>query len=140
PLGLSLDDVNRFRAFTDSSLALVTVPMAAFLDSISARSGWGVVVSSSFVRSPPADLPHYVAAKFAAEGLVHWAAAKYEQAHFLVVRPPRLLTDQTNTPAGRQGAMPAEQVAACLVRRLCEPPREEAVELLGDFLLVVPSP
>jgi NAD(P)-dependent dehydrogenase (short-subunit alcohol dehydrogenase family) len=133
PLGLSLDEMGRFQDFVSSSLALVAVPMAAFLDGLSARSGWSVVISSGAVRSRPADWPHYIAAKYAAEGLAHWAATRYKKARFLVVRPPRLLTDQMNTPAGRQDAMQVEQVAAAIIRRLCDPAPGEAVDLLEAF-------
>ena len=121
PLGLSLDDVNRFRAFADQTLGLVVAPLATLLVPLAKRSGWAVVVSSSFVQAPPIELPHYVAAKWAAEGVAHWAAATYGDIHVLIVRPPKLLTDQTNTPAGRADAIGAERVAAAIVGRLLSP-------------------
>jgi NAD(P)-dependent dehydrogenase (short-subunit alcohol dehydrogenase family) len=132
-LSLSLDEVRRFRAFASTSLDLVCVPMAALLETLSRRSGCCVSISSSFVRSLPADWPHYVAAKSAAEGLVSWAAANFNSVRFVIARPPRLLTDHMNTPAGRQGAVPVERVAAAIVGRVGGPPSRERVELIETF-------
>lgn len=132
PLGLSVDELGRFQDFTATSLALVAAPLAALLEPLSERSGSCVLVSSSYVRTLPADWPHYVAAKSAAEGLIQWAATKYEQAHFFIARPPRMLTDQTNTPEGQQSAIAPEQVAAAILRRLSNPSGAR-VELLETF-------
>ena len=132
-LDLSVDGVQRFRAFACASRDLVSVPMAALLEPLSGRSGCCVLISSSFVRCSPANWPHYVAAKCAAEGLVSWAAAKYKSVRFVTARPPRLLTDQTNTPAGRQGALPVERAAAAIVGRICDTGGRGSVEILETF-------
>lgn len=133
PLSFMPENLERFQDFLARTLALVSVPMSIFLNSLSERSGWNVVVSSAFVRDLPAEWPHYVTAKFAVEGLVHWAAAHYPQTHSLVVRPPKLLTDQTNTTLGRQGAMRVEQAAASIVRHLCNTRPSKAVQVLESF-------
>jgi NAD(P)-dependent dehydrogenase (short-subunit alcohol dehydrogenase family) len=132
PLGLSLDEIERFREFTATSLGLVAVPFATLLDLVAKRSGSVVLMSSSYVRTTPADWPHYIAAKSAAEGLTRWAAAKYGNVRFLLARPPRMLTDQTNTPAGRQGAVPVEQVATSILAWLASPAGDR-VTLMDDF-------
>ena len=69
----------------------------------------------------------------AIEGLVQWVAAHHQQVRSLVVRPPKLLIDQTNTTLGRQGAMAVEQVAAAVVTRLCIPDPSKAVQVLESF-------
>ena len=127
------EKLERFHDFLGKSLALVSVPMSIFLGCLSERSGWNVVISSAFVRDLPAEWPHYVTAKCAVEGLAHWAAAQYPQTHSLVVRPPKLLTDQTNTTMGRQGAMAVEQAAAAIVKHLCSSRPSKSIQVLDSF-------
>jgi NAD(P)-dependent dehydrogenase (short-subunit alcohol dehydrogenase family)/acyl dehydratase len=133
PLNLSLAENERFRRFVSASFDLVSVPVATLIEALSDQSGCCVLISSSFVRSLPADWPHYVAAKSAAEGLIAWAAANFKSVRFVIARPPRLLTDQTNTPAGRQGALKVEQAAAAIVGRICDRSEREPVEILEAF-------
>ena len=133
PLSFVPEKLEWFQDFLGKSLALVSMPMSIFLGCLSERSGWNVVISSAFVRDLPAEWPHYVTAKFAVEGLAHWAAAHYPQTHSLVVRPPKLLTDQTNTTMGRQGAMAVEQAAAAIVKHLCSSGPSKSVQVLDSF-------
>lgn len=133
PFVFAAESVERFQRYVSASLALVSVPMSVFLGDLAARAGWNVVVSAAAVRTPPPDSSQYVAAKLAVEGLAEWAAARDKQTHFLLVRPPKLLTDQTNTPFGRQGAMPVERVAAAVVGRLCQTPAAPGIDLLDAF-------
>jgi NAD(P)-dependent dehydrogenase (short-subunit alcohol dehydrogenase family) len=114
-------------------LAVVTGPLSIFLPALDKKSGWNVIISSEFVRTTPPQWPHYITAKCAVEGLAHWAATQFKNTKCLVVRPPKLLTDQTNTPTGRQGAMPVETIAAALARRLAEPAPASRVELIETF-------
>jgi hypothetical protein len=51
PLSLSLDEIQRFHAFTSTGLDLVSVPMAALLGSLASRGGCCILISSSFIRS-----------------------------------------------------------------------------------------
>lgn len=133
PLPFLPEKLTQFEAFLAQSVALVSLPMASFLGTLSERSGWNVLISSAFVKDLPAEWPHYVTAKCAVEGLVHWAAAHHPKVQSLIVRPPKLLTDQTNTTLGRQGAMRVEQVAASLVGQLCHPGRSNTVQILESF-------
>jgi NAD(P)-dependent dehydrogenase (short-subunit alcohol dehydrogenase family) len=103
------------------------------LDLVDERRGWCVVISSSAVSSPPADWPHYVAAKHALEGLTQTVAREYPNVSFLVVRPPRLLTDLTNSPLGRNTAMRVAPVAASVIRRILGEAAPGRVELLDTF-------
>ncbi len=124
-LGFGLDSVARIIAFVDKSLSLACVPLAGFFDLLESRGGQVVLISSAVAAEGAHDYPpdwfHYVSAKYALEGLVRAIASQSSQLKFLIVRPPRLLTDQTNTTHGRQGAIPVEGVAAAIVKRLCDP-------------------
>jgi NAD(P)-dependent dehydrogenase (short-subunit alcohol dehydrogenase family) len=134
PLSLGPHAIDRVNNHVRHSFALVSVPMAVFLDRLAETAGWNVVISSTAVRNTVAEWPHYVSAKHAIEGLVKVAAQQYKPVNFLVVRPPRLLTDLTNTPLGREGAIPSEKVAAKIVKRLSRPSNATTYrEILSDF-------
>lgn len=140
PLPFAPERMAQFEEFLAGSLALVTVPMASFLDTLAEQGGWSIVLSSMFVTEPPADFPQYVTTKSAVEGLARWAALHYPKVRHLIVRPPKLLTDQTNTTLGRQGAMEVEQVAASLVRHICSAPHSLTAEILETFELKQEQP
>jgi NAD(P)-dependent dehydrogenase (short-subunit alcohol dehydrogenase family) len=133
PLAFEPEKLTQFQDFFSRSLALVSAPMSTFLGILAERSGWNIVLSSSFVRELPADFPHYVTAKCALEGLISWAAAQCPKVRHLIVRPPKLLTDQTNTTVGRQGAMDVEQAAASIVRHLYGSKPSQGVEIMETF-------
>lgn len=135
PLPFAPERLVQFHEFLARSLALVTVPMASFLGTLTEQEGWSIVLSSMFVTELPAEFPQYVTTKCAVEGLVRWAALHYPKVHHLIVRPPKLLTDQTNTTLGRQGAMEVERVAASLVRHICSAPHARTAEILETFEL-----
>lgn len=100
--------------FLDSSLAMALTPLAESRRLLS-PAGWVVVTSSSAVIEPPAGWMQYVTAKAALEGAAAHCA-RHTPADVLVVRPPKMWTDSTNTPLGRIGAAPTERVAAAIVR------------------------
>jgi NAD(P)-dependent dehydrogenase (short-subunit alcohol dehydrogenase family) len=133
PLWIEPGAARRLNEYVSRSLALVSVPMAVFLGHLSGGSGWNVVISSVFVQEPPEEWPHYVSAKCAIEGLVRVAAVEYQAVSSLLVRPPRLATDMTNTVLGRKGAIPPERIAVGIVERLAGPKRPGCVEVLEEF-------
>jgi NAD(P)-dependent dehydrogenase (short-subunit alcohol dehydrogenase family) len=133
PLAFVPEKLELFQDFVVKSVALVSVPMSVFLDCLSESSGWNVIVSSAFVRDLPGEWPHYVTAKCAVEGLAQWATAHNQKTQTLLVRPPKLLTDQTNTTMGREGAMPMERAAAAIVRHLCNSTLSQGVQVLDRF-------
>ena len=135
PLPFAPERLAQFEEFLARSLALVTGPMASFLSTLAEQGGWNIVLSSSFVTELPAEFPQYVTTKSAVEGLVHWAARHYPKVHHLILRPPKLLTDQTNTAMGRQGALEVEQAAVSLVRHICSADHSESPEILETFEL-----
>jgi NAD(P)-dependent dehydrogenase (short-subunit alcohol dehydrogenase family) len=121
PLPVHAAAMARIRQHINDSVALVGEPLAALLPLLARRKGWCVVVSSIAVTDPPADWPHYVGAKAAIEGFIQVAAHQHRDVRFLVVRPPRLATDLTNTPLGHVGALRPEDVVSAVVQRLTGP-------------------
>jgi NAD(P)-dependent dehydrogenase (short-subunit alcohol dehydrogenase family) len=124
-VGLSTDGVDRIREYVDQCFALACAPIGAFRDTLR-QTGGRLVVVSSVVADPvyqdfPEDWFHYIAAKCAIEGFVRAVAHQSPELPILVVRPPRLLTDQTNTPGLNAEVTPAEQAAAGLVAHLLGP-------------------
>ncbi len=93
-----------------------TVSLLKALLPVVAPKGLIVLVSSCYVRDPKANFSHYIACKAALESLVRSLALEFPALRFLVVRPPRMLTDQTNVAFDLSGA--ASPVA--VVRSLFE--------------------
>jgi NAD(P)-dependent dehydrogenase (short-subunit alcohol dehydrogenase family) len=139
PLDFATETLDRFHQFVADSLRLVTVPLAAFLEPLRRRQGRPVVISSIYAETAPAEFPHYVAAKSAVEGLMRSIVSNDAAARSILVRPPKLLTDQTNTPLGKKGAVPPEQIAAKVVSLLADDTAEAGVQIVEDFDLV-PKP
>ncbi|HEX6288923.1 MAG TPA: SDR family NAD(P)-dependent oxidoreductase [Herpetosiphonaceae bacterium] len=133
PLWLDPGALERIHDYVARSLALVSTPLAVFLETLSEHDGRVVVLSSAAVTSPPAAWPHYVAAKSAIEGLAAVAAREYPMVHFLVARPPRLQTDLTSTPTEYQAALPPEPVAARIAAWLASPGSAGQIEILQSF-------
>jgi NAD(P)-dependent dehydrogenase (short-subunit alcohol dehydrogenase family) len=133
PLSLALNSVDRVRKFVDQSLALVATPLAASLEMLDVSNGWVVLISSEYAVSAPPEFPHYVAAKRAIEGLVTSAVKQFANIHLLIVRPPRLLTDQTNSSTGREGALAVESVATKIISRIVGTAPYQGPEVLDVF-------
>ncbi|MCW5797578.1 MAG: SDR family NAD(P)-dependent oxidoreductase [Nitrospira sp.] len=133
PLAFEPEKLSQFQDFVTRSLALVSAPMSTFLGMLAAQAGWNIVLSSSFVRDLPPVFAHYVTAKCALEGLVNWAAVQYPTVRHRIIRPPKILTDQTNTTVGRQGAMDVEQVAASIVRQICQSHPSQPLQIMETF-------
>lgn len=102
-----------------SSLELALRPLTAALPALRANDGWLMVSSSAAVLDPPAGWTHYAAAKLALESFAT-TRARQHRVRTLIVRAPKMWTDMVNGPTGRLGAIPAERVAAAVVRRVIE--------------------
>lgn len=133
PLRLEPNAAKRINQFLNQSVSLVSIPLTVFLGYLAENSGWNVTISSLAVKTIPHESSHYISAKCAVEGLVSAAAAEYPKVAFLVVRPPKLLTDLNNTPLGREGAISPYIVAANIVQRLMEPTGSEQIEICEEF-------
>jgi NAD(P)-dependent dehydrogenase (short-subunit alcohol dehydrogenase family) len=122
PLGMGLSSTSAFELarYVGASVELVAAPLGALMPLLD--ESWVVFCSSAALSSPPREWPHYVAAKGAIEGLGAWLAAAAPGVASVVVRPPKLQTEMTNTPAGRIGAVPVEPVARWLAERVASLP------------------
>jgi len=135
PLWIEPESVERIQEHIARSIGLALTPLAALAELLSASAGWNVLISSVAVKKPVAEWPHYVAAKAALEGLMATVAIEYPELKCVIVRPSRLITDLTNTPLGRKGAIAPAAVAARLVQWILAP-REHTggrVEYLEDL-------
>ena len=110
--------IDRVHAFVQESLALVSVPLSHVLELVEEQRGQVIIISSAFVTDPPRGFTHYVAAKGAIEALTRAVAAETNRVGFAIYRPPRLLTDLTNTPIGPAAALSPDVIAIRLVRDL----------------------
>lgn len=118
PLSIDRPSRDRILRHISDSLALVVTPMSCMLESVQSRRGAILLLSSSAVENPPAEWPHYVAAKRAIEGLAEVAAVSHKAVRIWLARPPKLLTELINTPLGRQGAADPGAYAAAVVSAL----------------------
>jgi len=134
PLWIESVAIDRVNDYIAKSLALMSVPLAAFLEVLANCSGSAIIISSTVAtQSSPTNWPHYTSAKYAIEGLTKVAAAEYEDVKFVIVRPPKLLTDQTNTPLGRQGAVSVEKVASSIVQHLKKTLENSHIDILENI-------
>jgi NAD(P)-dependent dehydrogenase (short-subunit alcohol dehydrogenase family) len=90
-------DSREFIGFVEKSLA-ATVTLFRELMPLVPKGGMVVLISSVFTESPKPQFSHYVAAKSALEGLLRVLALEFRDRQFVIVRAPRMLTDQTNLP------------------------------------------
>ena len=116
--------------FVATALAAVVLPVRAALPLLRERGGAIVTVSSSWVVAPPARFGHYVAAKGAIEGLMRTLEREEPKLRFITVRPPKLLTDQTNTNFDFEPKIAPARVAAAIAAGLVD--RGEGRTLLLD--------
>jgi NAD(P)-dependent dehydrogenase (short-subunit alcohol dehydrogenase family) len=129
PLSLAPETLGRFEQFVDRSLRLAVAPTTALAADVAAAAGTILFVSSTALETLPREWPHYVTAKAALEGFATWVAAAHPKVRVLVVRPPKLLTDQMNTVMGRVDAHPVEEAAAALLRIVSDASRSGVVDL-----------
>jgi NAD(P)-dependent dehydrogenase (short-subunit alcohol dehydrogenase family)/acyl dehydratase len=135
PMGLTGESAAELADYVSESLRLAAVPVGSLLPLLSAE-GWVLFCSSPAILAPPRDWPHYVTAKAALEGLARWVAATIPSARAIILRPPAMRTELTNTPSGRIAAIPAETVAAWVAERLADDRLNPGLNLLEPDALV----
>lgn len=129
PLGIAPATADRVRGFVDTSLAMVLAPIVSLGPRL-AKDAKLVGISSTYAHEPPEDFAHYAAAKGAVEGLLR-GFAKDRGLPLVLVRPPRVLTDMTNTAFGTEDALRAEDVATKAMRAAIE--HREGVAVVEGF-------
>ncbi|MCP4111796.1 MAG: SDR family NAD(P)-dependent oxidoreductase [Desulfobacteraceae bacterium] len=133
PMGISSEAALNFDEYISYNLRLIQRPLAAFLPAVNENSGVVVAISSSFVTETPKEFPHYVALKYAVEGIIQTVSKEYRQTAFLVPRPPRLQTSWNDTPTGVIGSLPPVQVAACIANSIAAEAELGSVKTIVDF-------
>jgi len=132
-LAISAATMQRQSTYIDENLKLFQVPLATFGPAVDRAKGAVVAISSSYVRSAPRGLSHYVALKQAVEGFVQSCANQFEHSAWLIARPPKLQTTWNDTPTGVAGAIPSHCAALGIVDQLVDRPKAGDVVLLEEF-------
>jgi NAD(P)-dependent dehydrogenase (short-subunit alcohol dehydrogenase family) len=121
------DTIVRINDYLAQAFALVSIPLSVFAAQTDNRL---VLISSAYVETAFKEFPQYVAMKSAAEALLRVVAQIHRRPGYLIVRPPKLLTDMTNTPFGGGNALGAGVMAERIVASLCTPAEPGAIKIL----------
>lgn len=133
PLWLEPTAIQRIHEFILKSISMASIPMTTYLQLLAQSGGQQIFISTSAVQEATAEWPHYVAAKSAIEGMLRAAALEYPKVKFNITRFNRILTDLTNTPMGRKGAMSPEAAAYQLVSAIASPLNERGKVTILDI-------
>ena len=118
PMRLGASSAVELVEYVSASVRLVAMPVAAFLPLLETAGGQVLMVSTQAFSAPPANWPHYVAAKGAVEHLLEALAPAHPKIRFLVFRPPRMDTDYVLSLSATEVITSPVDVAANLVREL----------------------
>jgi NAD(P)-dependent dehydrogenase (short-subunit alcohol dehydrogenase family) len=118
PMGISAESARDLADYVAASVLLASAPLGALLSRVRRDGGWVMFTSSSALAAPPRDWPHYVTAKAALEGLARWVAETSPSLRTVILRPPAMRTEMTNTPSGRIAPVPTETIASWMADRL----------------------
>ncbi len=118
PMGLGADSAQDLADYVAASVLLAAAPLGALLSRVRRDGGWVMFSSSSALAAPPRDWPHYVSAKAALEGLARWVAETSPSLRTVILRPPAMRTEMTNTPSGRIAPVATETIAGWVADRL----------------------
>lgn len=112
-------DGEEFMRFLNQSVS-ATVTLFRELIPLMNKGGVVVMVSTIFTADPKPQFAHYIAAKSALEGLMRVLALEFRDLKFLIVRPSRMLTDQTNLAFDLTPPLTAVEVARRFLTALNE--------------------
>jgi len=107
----------KFLQFLKQSVSTTVTLLYELLPLVS-QGGVVMLISTCYTREPVARFSHYVAAKSCLEGLMRSLALEFPNQKFVIVRPPRMLTDQTNQVFDLSPPLSAVSVARELMERL----------------------
>ena len=133
PLWIEPASLDRLLSYVSASLALAATPLCYLADLIEAQQGGVALISSSYVDDVPPEWPHYVAAKFALEGLARSVAAEFPRIRVVIARPPPLDTDFGNTPLAMTLKLSPEGAATAILNSLVHPQQSEPRPGFVDF-------
>jgi NAD(P)-dependent dehydrogenase (short-subunit alcohol dehydrogenase family) len=124
-------------SFVGTASAMVLYPLRALLPRLRSP-GFVIYISSEYVKRPRRYFAHYVAAKSAAEGLIRALAVEFPMHAFTIVRPPKMLTNQTNTAFDYDLPAQAEVIVGQMLAELNQ--RATVAEVPGVVELDLKAP
>jgi NAD(P)-dependent dehydrogenase (short-subunit alcohol dehydrogenase family) len=107
-------------SFISTTSAMALFPLRALLPRLK-NKGFVIYISSEYVKKPIRHFSHYVAAKSAAEGLIRALSIEFPHQSFTIVRPPKMLTNQTNVAFDYNPPAKTEMVVGQLLSQLAKP-------------------
>jgi NAD(P)-dependent dehydrogenase (short-subunit alcohol dehydrogenase family) len=124
--------VSRINVYIQKNLEITSVPLSLFTPMLNDNNGYGIIISSEYITKPVSLWPHYISLKAAIEGLISSISIQYNKMQWLIVRPPKLLTDMSNSPISNRDAKNPFLIA----KSICEyifsrkkPVNSESVEI-----------
>ena len=131
--GFSAQALDRMQRYITANSALNNVPLTTFHDVLERSSGVLIAVSSAILAQTSRAWPHYSSVKRMLEEAVHAAAEVRQDIAYMVVGPPAMLTDMSNTPGRAAVALAPEAVACTVVNDLARGLPPGQVTLLSEF-------
>jgi NAD(P)-dependent dehydrogenase (short-subunit alcohol dehydrogenase family)/acyl dehydratase len=104
-------------SFVAETAAMVLHPLRALLPQLK-KSGFVIYISSEYVKKPIRHFSHYIAAKSGAEALIRSLSLEFPTYLFIIVRPPKMLTNQTNNAFDPNPPAETEIIAGRLLSEL----------------------
>jgi NAD(P)-dependent dehydrogenase (short-subunit alcohol dehydrogenase family) len=93
---------------------MVVYPLRSLLPLLK-KSGFVIYISSEYVKKPVRHFSHYIAAKSGAEALIRSLSMEFPTHPFIIARPPKILTNQTNTAFDPNPPAETEMIAGRLL-------------------------
>ena len=119
-LSLDSSSIDRIQSYVSTAFSYVLNPLSTFANSLNKNGGYCLIVSSGYMDSILPEFPHYLCSKAVIEMLATYAAKKYNHTKYLIVRPPKMLTDMSNSAAGNVTAENPLEVAEKTCEQLLE--------------------
>jgi len=115
-LKLALHNSSRIEQYLSKAFSYALIPLSIFADTINKNNGYCLIVSSEYLDSIEQDFPHYLCSKAAVEMLGVYASKQFNKTKYVTIRPPKMLTDMSNSVAGNINSVDPIIIAeqACL--------------------------
>lgn len=119
-LGFLEQGTGKLVDFVDRSVRAYALPIECLHARLN-KNATIVQISSAYAIKPEPGFTHYAAAKGAIEGMTRALAQDFKKLRFIVARPPRMLTDQTNSAFANKASQDTVAVVNALIARLAAP-------------------
>ena len=119
-LSLGPSYVDRIQSYVSTAFNYALSPLSTFASKLNEKGGYCLVVSSGYMDFVEPEFPHYLCSKAAIEMLAVCTAKKYKNTKYLIIRPPKMLTDMSNSAAGNANAKNPLEIAEKACMKLLE--------------------